>query len=68
MPLHPLSYISGVPLHDVWFGHQINGGDLEGNCRTRALESIASAMIAARLFFVSDYLAVVLFLQATGPR
>ncbi|KAI0517611.1 hypothetical protein F5B22DRAFT_603507 [Xylaria bambusicola] len=42
-----MSFISGVPLHDVWFGHQKKAVDLEVNRaqRTRALESIASAMI-----------------------
>ncbi|KAI1735056.1 hypothetical protein F4680DRAFT_461952 [Xylaria scruposa] len=42
-----MSYISGVPLYDVWFGHKLKGDDLEVNRarRTRALNSIASAMI-----------------------
>ncbi|KAI0873460.1 hypothetical protein GGS24DRAFT_463498 [Hypoxylon argillaceum] len=46
-PYIVLSYISGVPLYDVWFGHRINGDDLEVNHarRTRALKGIASAMI-----------------------
>ncbi|KAJ2984770.1 hypothetical protein NUW58_g5889 [Xylaria curta] len=41
-----LSYISGVPLYNVWFGHRLNSDDLGVNRarRTRALESIASAM------------------------
>ncbi|KAI0196595.1 hypothetical protein EV127DRAFT_417022 [Xylaria flabelliformis] len=60
-----LSYISGVPLYDVWFGHRLNGDDLEVNRarRTRALKSIASAMIqlgnfsfrtSGSLIFASD--------------
>ncbi|KAI0399442.1 hypothetical protein F4802DRAFT_589477 [Xylaria palmicola] len=41
-----LSFISGVPLYDVWFGHRLKGDDLEVNRarRTRALADIASAM------------------------
>ncbi|KAK5627471.1 hypothetical protein RRF57_003186 [Xylaria bambusicola] len=42
-----MSYISGVLLYDVCFGHQRKSIDLEVNRaqRTRALESIASAMV-----------------------
>ncbi|KAI1124236.1 hypothetical protein F5Y10DRAFT_249913 [Nemania abortiva] len=42
-----LSFISGVPLYDVWFGHRLNGDDVEVNRtrRIRALEGIASAMM-----------------------
>ncbi|KAI1174237.1 hypothetical protein F4777DRAFT_393827 [Nemania sp. FL0916] len=41
-----MSYISGVPLYEVWFGHRRKGDELEVNRarRTRALEDIASAM------------------------
>ncbi|KAI1752812.1 hypothetical protein F4782DRAFT_115916 [Xylaria castorea] len=69
-----LSYISGVPLYEVWFGHQLNGEDLELNRarRTRALKSIASAMIqlgsfsfrtSGSLIFASDGSPLV----GTGP-
>ncbi|KAI0109579.1 hypothetical protein GGR51DRAFT_512001 [Nemania sp. FL0031] len=42
-----LSHIAGLPLYDVWFGHQLNGEDLEANRtrRIRALQGIASAMM-----------------------
>ncbi|KAI0194640.1 hypothetical protein F4808DRAFT_453033 [Astrocystis sublimbata] len=41
-----MSYISGVPLYDVWFGHRLKGDSPEVNRarRTRALLDIASAM------------------------
>lgn len=41
-----LSYIAGVPLYHVWFGHHLQGDDPEVNHtrRTRMLEGIASAM------------------------
>ncbi|KAJ8132809.1 hypothetical protein O1611_g817 [Lasiodiplodia mahajangana] len=42
-----LSYISGVPLYNVWFGNRLSGDEPKVNRarRTRALEGIASAMI-----------------------
>jgi len=60
-----MSFISGAPLYDVWFGHRLNGASHEAvrACRTRALDSIASAMVqlerfsfptGGRLLFGSD--------------
>ncbi|KAK0614677.1 hypothetical protein B0T14DRAFT_570586 [Immersiella caudata] len=42
-----VSFISGSPLYDVWFGHRLNGASHEAvrERRTRALENIASAMV-----------------------
>lgn len=60
-----MSFIPGAPLYDVWFGHRLNGTSHEAvrACRTRALDSIASAMVqldkfsfptGGRLVFGSD--------------
>lgn len=42
-----MSFISGTPLYDVWFGHRLKGTspDITRARRTRALEGIASAMV-----------------------
>ncbi|KAI2622452.1 hypothetical protein GGR54DRAFT_629978 [Hypoxylon sp. NC1633] len=42
-----LSFVSGVPLYDVWFGHRLKGDNLQVTRarRTRALEGIAFAMM-----------------------
>lgn len=41
-----MTFISGVPLHNVWFGHRLNGASPETTRlrRIRALESIAAAI------------------------
>ncbi|KAI0544836.1 hypothetical protein F4679DRAFT_600305 [Xylaria curta] len=46
-PYMLMSYISGVPLYDVWFGHKLNGDDLEVNRarRTRALKIDQKTML-----------------------
>lgn len=60
-----MTFISGIPLYDVWFGHRLNGASPETTClcRIRALESVASAMVqldkfsfrtGGRLLFGSD--------------
>lgn len=60
-----MSFVSGVSLYDIWFGHRLRGASNEATraCRTRALESIASAMVqlgkfafrtGGRLLFGSD--------------
>ncbi|KAI0474369.1 hypothetical protein F4859DRAFT_482890 [Xylaria cf. heliscus] len=68
MSLYPIVYISGVPLYNVWFGHRLNGDDLEVNRarRTRALESIASAMVQLGSFSFRTSGSPIL--QAMGPR
>lgn len=60
-----MTFISGIPLYNVWFGHCLNGAspDTTRLRRTRALESIASAVVqldrfsfrtGGRLLFESD--------------
>lgn len=46
-PYIMITFISGIPLYDVWFGHRLNGAspDTTHLRRVRALESIASAMV-----------------------
>ncbi|OQD68803.1 hypothetical protein PENDEC_c030G04885 [Penicillium decumbens] len=64
-PYIMMTFLSGIPLYDVWFGHRLNGAspDTTHLRRIRALESIASAMvqldrfsfrIGGRLLFGSD--------------
>lgn len=45
-PYIVMSYILGIPLYEVWFGHRYEGASPEFTqaCRHRALEGIASAM------------------------
>ncbi|KAK0701076.1 hypothetical protein B0H67DRAFT_595894 [Lasiosphaeris hirsuta] len=43
-----MSFASGTTLYTIWFGHRLNGvisREAVRACRTRALESIASAMV-----------------------
>ena len=42
-----MTFISGIPLYNVWFGHRLNGvnPDTTHLHRIRALESIASVMV-----------------------
>lgn len=60
-----MTFISGIPLYNVWFGHRLNGAspDTTRLRRISALESIASAMVqldrfsfqtGGRLLFGSD--------------
>lgn len=60
-----MSFISGTPLYDIWFGHRLNGVSLDTTRarRINAIKSIASAMIqldkfpfgtGGRLLFGSD--------------
>lgn len=60
-----MTFISGTPLYDVWFGHRLNGvsPDTTRTRRINAIQSIASAMIqldkfsfgtGGRLLFGSD--------------
>ena len=60
-----MSFVSGIPLYNVWFGHSLNGAgpDITRARRTRTLQSIASAMVqldrfsfrsGGRLLFRSD--------------
>jgi hypothetical protein len=41
-----MSFITGLPLYDVWFGHRLGSSDSDTNRahRIRVLEGIASAM------------------------
>ncbi|KAI1388207.1 uncharacterized protein F4822DRAFT_428829 [Hypoxylon trugodes] len=45
-PYIVMSFISGIPLYNVWFGHRLNGvnPDTTHARRNRALQGIASAM------------------------
>ncbi|KAL4779075.1 hypothetical protein BJX76DRAFT_362126 [Aspergillus varians] len=47
-----MTFISGTPLYDNWFGHRLHGTSPATTRahRTRALESIASAMIQLKTF------------------
>ena len=60
-----MTFISGIPLYDIWFGHRLNGvsPDTTHLRRIRSLKSIASAMVqldrfsfrtGGRLVFGSD--------------
>lgn len=60
-----MTFISGIPLYNIWFGHRLNGASPDTTClhRIRALESIASTMVqldrfsfqtGSRLLFGSD--------------
>ncbi|KAJ2902126.1 hypothetical protein MKZ38_001035 [Zalerion maritima] len=46
-PYIVMTFISGMPLYDVWFGNRVNGTDPETTRarRVRALEAISSAML-----------------------
>ncbi|EPE08406.1 serine threonine protein kinase [Ophiostoma piceae UAMH 11346] len=48
-PYMVISYIAGVPLYDVWFGHHLHPDTISlettEKCRERALDGIAQAMV-----------------------
>ncbi|KAL2889088.1 hypothetical protein HOO65_030589 [Ceratocystis lukuohia] len=46
-PYIVMTFISGIPLYDAWFGHHLSGAspELTRERRTRALDNIAAAMM-----------------------